>query len=298
MIYELLLIQEGGMFIPSDTFARRTYKRTDSTPHECNYCGLVYLSEHGCEEHIKNNHNPRASPKSQHPLNCLLPVVSVSLLQTCRIIRFEASPIFYTKNQFNFADPATMSNFRWSTDCAQAGAIQEIGIKFGSSRGGLFAKWATYVTKRTLSLGQDFPHLKRMTINLDTWVGVESAAFLRSMSEGFRERTKALDWVLVLMLNDEKVLDALAPLVEGEEGSGDGKKELRRHVWTSGNNCYCSRWKNAVLWWGYPGDSVPTEHGALEQLPCAKSIGIVDRPIFRTFHISSNAAVPSQFVRR
>ena len=256
MIYELLLIQEPGMSIPSDIFARRDYGRTDSAPWQCQYCGLVFLSDYGCIQHIAKSHGRSASLPLQYqdPERLLLPQVSASLLQTCRIIRFEASPVLYLKNSFHFSDPVTASNFRWGTDCEQAEATQEIGIKFGSQRYKRVTQWATYFTKRTLSLGQDFPYLRRMTINIDFWVGVMSASLLRSMSEGFRERSQALDWVLVLALDDEEMLDYFELLVNRKDDSKDGNKEVRRHAWT---NKAGVPWIDALLWWGAPGEAVP-----------------------------------------
>ncbi|CAD6579262.1 MAG: hypothetical protein ASARMPRED_009016 [Alectoria sarmentosa] len=183
MIYELLLIQEGGMFIPSDIFARRDYGRTGSIP-----------------------------------------------------------------NSFHFCDPATASSFRWGTDCAQAGAIQEIGIKFGSQYFKKVTPWVTYLTKRTLSLGRDFPHLRRMTINLGVWLG---------MSQG-------LDWVLVLMLSNERVLDCFERLVDREDGHNNGTKEVRRHVWANETG---DPWRNALLWWGSPGEVVPPKYRVIGDQP-------------------------------
>ena len=257
MIYEMLLIQEGGMFIPSDIFARRNYRRTGSIPHECSFCELTFLSRNGCVQHEENHHGCAYLDHHQ-PLRPLLPAVSLSLLQTCRIIRLEASPILYSRNSFHFSDPATASNFRWGTDCAQAGAIQEIGIKFGSHYHKKITPWMTYITERTLSLSQDFPHLRRMTFNLRALLGAESNTLLRSMFERFRERSRGLDWVLVLKLrHDLKLLDCFEPLVDKENDSKNVKKEVRRHVWADGTGGF---WKNALLWWGFPGEAVPSEY--------------------------------------
>lgn len=257
MIYELLLIQERGISIPSDTFARRDYRRTDSAPWECSYCGLIFLSDLGCRQHLAKYHSIHTLVSLRRsPHGLLLPQVSTSLLRTCRIIRSEASPILYSKNTFHFSDPATASNFRWSTDCAQAMATQEIGIKMGSEnyKHKHVTRWVTYLTKQTLSLGEDFPHLRRIIIDLDCWVGVESAGLLCSMSKGLRKKSQGLDWVLVLTLNNEEVLNYFEPLVDREEDSKDAKKEVQRHVWNKGRS---DKWKDALLWWGSLGEAVP-----------------------------------------
>ena len=110
MIYELLLIQEGGMSITSDIFARRDYGRTGSRPYKCMFCGHALLSEDGCVQHVAKHHG-RANPGYQRPFRPLLPVVSTSLLRTCRLIRLEASPILYSRNNFHFSDPTTVCIF-------------------------------------------------------------------------------------------------------------------------------------------------------------------------------------------
>ena len=267
MIYELLLIQEGGMCIPSDIFVRRDYGRTGSTPFECTGCGLVFLSDHGCVQHIKKRHPCFANIDCSNrqyvrPRRPLLPEVSISLLQTCRLVRFEASPVLYSKNSFHFSDPGTASNFRWGTDIAQAGAAQEIGIKIAGNDFYHVLSWETYLTKRTHSLGQDFSHLKRVIISFfSLQVG---NVHLRRMSKGLRERSRGLDWVLVLMLNDEKMLDCLEVLVDREDDSMNGKKEVRRHIWANKEG---GRWKNALLWWGFSGEAVPQRYRLIGDQP-------------------------------
>ena len=266
MIYEMLLIQEGGMSIPCDVFARRHHKRKDSVPYECDACGLVFLSRDGCDWHIANRrHHMR--PIAVALTKPLLPHVSTSLLQTCRIIRLEASTIFYSRNSFHFCDTATASNFRWAIDRAHAGAIQELGIKFGYSTT-KFRSWQTYFTKGPLSLGQDFSNLRRLTIDffLFRW-GAENAETLRSMSNRFRDTSQGLDWVLVLKLRNEYydiVLDSFEPLVAKEDDPSKGKKEVRRHVWGHRKTSLC---KDALLWWGSPGEAVPHKYRAIGDQP-------------------------------
>lgn len=261
MIYELLLIQEKGMFITSDTFARNG--RKDPRPHECLICGLVLLSEEGCLQHLARFHR---SPefRIKQILRPLLPKVSISLLQTCRLIRHEASPILYSRNSFQFSDASTASNFRWTTDCAQAVAIQEIVIKFCfnpfkfgfKSSSTWVTPWVTYIAKQTFSLGQDFPHLRRMTVDLNNWVSFENAILLRSMSERHRERSRGLDWVLVMHLCDEEVLDCFEPLVDKKDDYKNAKKEVRKHVWAAGTS-RLGNLKHSLLWWGAPGGPLP-----------------------------------------
>ena len=266
MIYEMLLVQDGGMSIPSDVFARRHHKRKDSVPYECSTCGLVFLSRDGCEKHLKYRHR-RWSSQALALSEPLLPHVSTSLLQTCRIIRLEASPILYSKNSFHFCDSATASNFRFAIDRTQAGAIQELGIKFGHQMIN-FRSWQTYLTKGPLlSLSQDFSNLRRVTIDLCFGWGPERAEDLRSMSNRFRDTSQGLDWVLVLNLRNgsyDRVLDSFEPLVAKEDDPSKGKKEVRRHVWARQQS---SQGKDALLWWGSPGEAVPHKYRVIGDQP-------------------------------
>ena len=255
------------MSIPCDVFARRHDKRKDSVPYGC-CCGLVFLSRDGCEKHIANRHGPYTDPQARALSKPLLPHVSISLLQTCRIIRLEASPILYSKNSFHFCDSATASNFRWAIDRAQAGAIQELGIKLALDHTTRFRRWQTYLTKGHLNFGQDFSNLRRLTIDLFlSWGGAEWAETLRSMSNRFRDTSQGLDWVLVLRLRNEYcdiVLDSLGTLVAKEDDPSKGKKEVRRHAWGHQKRVYC---KDALLWWGSPGEAVPHKYRAVGDQP-------------------------------
>ena len=83
-----------------------------------------------------------------------------------------------------------------------------------------------------------------MTIDLHLRLGAEEANLLRSMSESFRKRSQGLDWVLVLKLTHEKVLDCFEPLVDREDDSKNGKKEVRRHAWANETG---GLWKTGLL---------------------------------------------------
>ena len=265
MIYEMLLVQEGGMFIPCDVFARRNYKRKDSIPYECGLCGLIFLSRDGCDKHIVNRHN-HMNFEARALSKPLLPDVSTSLLQTCRIIRLEASPILYSQNSFHFCDSATARNFRWATDCAQAGAIQELGIKYSPPVRGV-DPWQTRLTKGSLSLAQDFPKIRRLTIDLGFGRAAEKTGFLRSMSKKMRETSQGLDWVLVLEIRCvayDRVLDCFEQLVAKKDDPSKGKKEVRRHVWAHKQSYQA---KDALLWWGSPGEAVPHKYRAVGDQP-------------------------------
>ena len=119
----------------------------------------------------------------------------------------------------------------------------------------------TYFTSRTLSLGHDFSHLKRLTIDLGYWVGLESAPLLRSMSQGFKESPQRLEWVLVLRLAHEKLLHCFEQLIDRKVDSKNGEQVVRRYVSTDPEQK--GDWKDAILWWGSPGEVVPQKYKLL-----------------------------------
>ena len=249
------------MTIPSDFFARRDYRRTGSVPYECLICGLVFLSDEGCKQHTMKRHD---SQYCWHRRQCqpLLPGVSISLLQTCRIIRFEASPILYSRNSFHFSNPATARRFRLGTDCTQAGELQELGISLGCTQA---TPWLRYLTNCTHSLGHDFPNLRRMTIKLDMGSQLPKATFLRFKSEKLGERSHGLEWVLVLMpTNDDIELDWFEPLVNRKDDSKNGTKAVQRRVWASAIN---PLFEYALLWWGCPGEAMPRKYRVIGDQP-------------------------------
>ena len=231
MIYELLLIQEGGISISSAMFKRKGKRKP--IYRNCFICGIVYVNNHDCTQ---DTH--RFCPR---PLR--LPNVTTSLLRTCRLIRFEARPILYSKNSFHFSHPAAASNFRWTSDSAQAGAIQDIEIEVILNR-----PWMAYFTAWTLSFGQDFPNLRRMTIDLVDIRRWSVEKFVRPMSERLIRTCLRLDWLLVILADGcQQVLDYFEPLVSRKDDSQNGKQEVQRHVWASERGNW---WKNALLWRG------------------------------------------------
>ena len=242
------------MFIPSDTYKRRTYRREGSQAYACGICSNTFVSRYGYKQHLRK-HDLSGHDWPSNALRFSLPQVSISLHQTCRIVRLETGPIIYSKNVFHFSDPTTASNLRWSSDSAQAGAIREIGIRFSLPIGNVQVKsWTKYFTKQTLSCAQEFPHLRRMTIDLEAWGGSNPFALFRALSEGFRRRSQALECVYVFGVYTERFLDCFEPLVDREDDSLPGKKGVQRHGWGDPAR---SSWQHALLWWGHSGEQVP-----------------------------------------
>ena len=245
MIYELLLIPEDILFIPSDLFKRRRHPKTVSKPQQCLVCQILHMRNCEGRQHIPNLSNQGTTPR--RPYSQWLPEVNISLLRTCRLIRLEASPILYSKNRFCFSDPAAANNFRWVTDSARAGATQEVMIVKARP-----ASWMAYFVAGIFSFGQDFPNLRRLTIDARWWFEDESLRF----SQGLRGRLSGLDWLL-LMLHNEKLLDHFEPLLERKDDSRNGQKEVQRLVW---ENRIGVGIKNALLWWGAPGETLPHKY--------------------------------------
>lgn len=119
-----------------------------------------------------------------------------------------------------------------------------MGIRIGSPEYNLARPWLTYFERRTHSICQDFPHLRRMTIILHPRVALESATILRSISEKLGERSLGLEWVLVLVVDDDQMLDYFEPLVDRRDESWNGTKTVRRLIWENG---ICGQFRNALL---------------------------------------------------
>lgn len=171
MVYELLLIQDGGMSIPHGHFKRIKPSRSGPRPLSCHSCSGLFASD--------KDQNSQCWPYSKHhdlksarqvPSSSLIlpkfPACSTSILRTCQVVHFEALPILYTKNAFCFSDPATASDFLWYVDSTHAGLIQEIVIRFYSPIARDRDIWLEYAAKKS-GLVQDFPHLRRMTVDLE-----------------------------------------------------------------------------------------------------------------------------------
>ena len=76
---------------------------------------------------------------------------------------------------------------------------------------------------------------------------------LCSICKIMADNVGGLEWVHVKRLNSLRVLDLLAPMVQGKEGGG---RSLRQHV---SEYRTMSGWSNVTLWWGVDGKKLPYE---------------------------------------
>lgn len=299
MIYENVLVQEGGISIPNDAFKRLKGTRESPRPAYCGSCTAVFsnrdiFSRHSCSAHDGRKFGDPDRAMLDEPGIPALPCICTSILRLCRLTHLEASPMLYRKNAFYFGVPTTARAFVWKADRTQATFIQEITFTLITPR---FRNqnhpdaWLRYVTRRKDGLAQDFPHLKRMVINLKGWFRCESAARIRPVFLDISECVRGLDWVHVNGLNNEKLLEYLEPMVTRKNDSQllqdraqDNITEhaadcswrplpplthVRRNVTESTN---ALGWKNATLWWGTSEGSTPYERRPSEPSRCRERL--------------------------
>lgn len=271
MIYKELLIQEGGMSIPSDSFKRLKSPRQGSRPAYCDCCAAVFSNQDNLSQrhHCSTRDLISRSDNSDFPD---LPTASTSILRVCRLTHVEASPILYTKNAFRFSTPAVAQDFLWKSDHTQAVSMQEIivTLAFPSSSN----LWWNYITQSKAGLAQDFPHLRRMIINLRGPFAIASTSTVRSTFQRIAENFRDLDWVHIDRLVNEGLLDHLKPMVFRSHGSQVLQRRVQSHVtgtsavdigWPCSQMVRCSTsesinyvgWKNATLWWGTSESRAP-----------------------------------------
>ncbi len=267
MVYEKLLIQEGGMSIPNDVFKRVRAPRRGSRPVYCGICTAVFSND---DDHTRHRCLFQLFKSDTDDLDIPnLPATSTSLLRVCRLIHLEALPILYTKNAFYFGSPATAHAFLWKSNRTQAVLIQELIITLAHPDSPDL--WWEYIKSKT-GLGQDFPHLRRMIINLKNEFELASAAEIRPVFQSIAESVRDLDWVHINRLNNEKLLDYLKPMVSRYNGSQVLQRQVQSHVtecspddswrpktirWTSTGCLRFVGWKNATLWCGTSESRAP-----------------------------------------
>lgn len=204
MIYEMLLIQDGGMSIPNGHFKRIKPSRDGPMPLSCSRCSKLFASDkdplHLSHDKHYNVQHSRMSTSSSSILP-ELPAASPSILCTCRLVHLEALPILYTKNTFCFSDPATASTFCWKADRTQAILVQEIVIRLLSPLYRVRDPWLKYAAKKS-GLAQDFPHLRRMTVELElkftsSKLKCWSDAMQRPVLKSLAQEIRGLSWLHV-----------------------------------------------------------------------------------------------------
>ena len=259
MIYTLLLHSVAEILIPSDQFKRQRNSKIFGIYKLCELCGRSfgqienYLSHRdiGCGQLSRLMKSPQQTPD-----------IWPALLRTCRLIHSEAAPLLYRTNDFRFEDAATPNFFRWSTDQAQSPLIERIHVLMPFTRHRIPRKreryheqnpWWQYFVGNLFSLATDFPHVKGITITLGRGLAVASAQDVRKNFELFAINICRLDWLQVIGLNDPSLLEYLFSVVERAD-QGHCRQGVQTKI-TEYKECI--GWKNAIIWWGLPGQEAP-----------------------------------------
>ena len=262
MIYTQLLHNAAEILVPSDQFKRQRSSKRVGIYELCALCGRSfgrmesYMSHQyiGCGQ----SSNLVRWPKRLEQASSLWP----AFLRTCRLIHYEAVPLLYRSNSFRFEDAATPSSFRWSTDHAQAPFIERVHILMPFTRHRTLRNkenfhgnnpWWQYFMGNRFNLAADFPRLKGITITLGRGLRVACSQDVRANFELFAKHIYRLDWLQVIGLNDLTILKYLYSAVERTD-EGHGRKCMQTQ--TTEYKEYIG-WKNAVIWWGFPGEEAP-----------------------------------------
>ncbi|MCJ1453975.1 hypothetical protein MMC28_004325 [Mycoblastus sanguinarius] len=269
MIYDILLRSSGDILIPSDQFKRNTRSensKSRGTYGPCGLCGRSFASRLRYRSHrfvvcrVRQLESHWGLAKFSRKTLGLCP----SILRTCRLVHLEASPTLYRSNSFRFEDAATLNCFRWSTDIQQAVHLQRIHIqlpksdaKAGTDQGEYVGSdaWWNYLTGPTFSLAKDFPHLKGLALTLGRGLAVSDAATITSNFQLLVRNMYRLDWIQIIGLNDETLLELLMPIVK-KSYQNNSNRVLRTKI--TEYDMFVG-WKNAVVWWGLPGEQAPSE---------------------------------------
>ena len=264
MIYGLLLIQEGGISICNDTFKRNKSPREGTQPHDCTRCYMFFSNLSSLKRHGLGHGYPYNLLFQRLPR---MPMVSTSIIYTCRLLHNEALPILYTRNSFCFSDPRTAANFRWNTNTTLAVSVQTIIIRLVPRGPAINDSWAQYITRNGYGLTHDFLNLKAMVLLLDDSYTTNPRDW-KLLFNAIARNVQGLDWVRVQYLLKPSLLPCLHPTIEKNDPALQGQKEVRKHVtfvngdideeWQDDQidiqNGYSIMYKHATLWWGAPGE--------------------------------------------
>ena len=273
MIYELLLVQEQGIAIAHDVFKRMVCPRDSNRPSDCAICGRLFSSRLAWKLHKDRtvDHGSDIGGSSRRLELPDLPMLSISIIHTCRVIHDEATPILYQGNSFCFSDHETADSFRWGTDAKYAGLTREINVNCKL----MYIEWQAQLIWK--NLGRNFLHLRRLVIRLgagdDYCFPQALARELQEVAQNFR----GLDCVHVQSFMSSKILKFLYPIVDKQHDTAQGVLQVQKHVTTVAKSrialSLClgyylmqvgvlgdhdlAVFKDATLWWGRAGEETP-----------------------------------------
>ena len=264
MIYTELLHSASDILIASNQFKRQSNSKGFGIYKLCALCGRSFgqVESYLSHQTIGCGHSPSLMRWRKRPDqdSSLWP----GLLRTCSLIHLEAAPLLYRSNVFRFEDAATLKSFRWSTDQAQAPFVERVHVlmpftrhRRRKDRESYHARnpWWRYFMGEPFSLATDFPRLRGITITLGSGLGVANPQDVRKNFELFAKHIYRLDWLQVIGLNDATLVKYLYSFVErAEEGQCHKVVQTKISEYEE-----CIGWKNAIIWWGLPGEQAPCE---------------------------------------
>ena len=192
-----------------------------------------------------------------------------SILQSCRSIHQEASPILYADNVFQFENAATADTFRWVAPSAVLLRTIHIVLfpvyKDFNNRVYHIAdkSWPPYLKAKHFGLQNDYPNLKQVTLTLGRGLETENRRKLKYLLEPFVDNLGVRIFEIE-GLNNESLVETLQSIVRPKElkpsdESNEGRPQIQRseHEQRPG-------WINAILWWGKDGETAPIESRRFE----------------------------------
>ncbi|KAI4233772.1 MAG: hypothetical protein LQ352_008220 [Teloschistes flavicans] len=189
-----------------------------------------------------------------------LPSISTTILRSCRLIHAESQPFLYRANAFHFDSPHTLHSFRRQTAKHPSVRIQELSLQLGPSDNyHIRTAWERYISApsegKKKCLQNDYPHLKRLTIELTGLYKFHGTKHLQKLLESFAQAIAGLDWVHIIGLNDEAIISDLKPMVcTAQPSSSDDKhaSSLAREIESVQSHLTefdrAVGWKNVTLW--------------------------------------------------
>lgn len=198
-----------------------------------------------------------------------LPSISTTILRSCRLIHAESQPFLYRANAFHFDSPHTLHSFRRQTAKHPSVRIQELSLQLGPSDNyHIRTAWERYISApsegKKKCLQNDYPHLKRLTIELTGLYKFHGTKHLQKLLESFAQAIAGLDWVHIIGLNDEAIISDLKPMVcTAQPSSSDDKhaSSLAREIESVQSHLTefdrAVGWKNVTLWQGTPRSRPP-----------------------------------------
>lgn len=196
--------------------------------------------------------------------------ISIGLIQTCRSIYSEATPVLYGANTLQFENAWAARAFRWA--CPNAVFVTNVHIILGplyndddNTRNNSDDKsWIEYLESRWHDMRSDFPRLKHVTLTLGREYETASLPLLRATILPFCEHLQLKSFEILGLCREElltEVGDIVRPSDSRSAGPDYCGKMVQRLV---SEYDELPGWKNGLLWWGRDGEPPPVDQKILQ----------------------------------